>query len=183
MENSVLNLLQDRLATRSIDVRPLPDPAVKQLMEAVRLTPSCFNNQPWRYLFLESEKSRSLGVEALSAGNRPWASRAPLLILGYSRKENDCVLPGRVYHQFDLGMSAMNLMLAATYLGLVARPMAGFDPQKARELFSLSDQDEPLIMIAVGHPSKDETHLPDHYIGIGTKPRERKAAADTIERR
>jgi len=76
----------------------------------------------------------------------------------------------------------MGLILAATERGLVARPMAGFDPDRARELFSLPDDAQPLVMLAIGLPSDDEDHLPDHYKGIADKPRERKAAEDIVER-
>ena len=128
MDNAVISLLAARKAGRSISTEPLPEDTVAQLAEAARLTPSCYNKQPWRFLFLRSEPALARGRAALAEGNRAWASRAPLLVVAYSRKEDDCVSEdGRAYHELDLGMSVMNLMLAATALGLVARPMAGFD--------------------------------------------------------
>ena len=181
MDNPIINLLEKRNATRAISEEPLPGGALEMLMEAVRLTPSCFNKQPWRFLFLTSVSGRQKGAEALAEGNRGWASRAPLLVLGHTRKDDDCVLPNREYHQFDLGMSVMNLILAATSLGLVARPMAGFDPARARELFKLSEDQQPLIMLAIGKPGVDESHLPDHYKGLGAKPRQRKPVAETMK--
>jgi nitroreductase len=156
---------------------------MKDLMEAARLTPSCFNNQPWRFLFLESAEALAKGAEVLSEGNRVWAERAPLLIIGYSKAEDDCQIKGgREYHQFDLGMAVMNLMLAATHHGLAARPMAGFSPKKAKEFFGLDEEDQPLVMIAVGHPAKDESHLPEHYVGKTKKPRERKSVEEIIRK-
>jgi nitroreductase len=183
MDNPVLLLLHARRATRAISQEPLPESMVAELMEAVRLTPSCFNNQPWRYLFLESSEALAKGHEVLSTGNRTWATRAPLLIVGYSRREDDC-LPsdGRVYHQFDLGMSAMNLMLAATHHGLVARPMSGFNPEKVRQLFGLDASQEPLVMIAVGRQSSDESYLPERYKDRDKRPRERKEVEEIIRR-
>jgi nitroreductase len=179
--NRVVELLQKRLAGRAIATDPLSDEVVKELMEAVRLTPSCFNKQPWRFLFLLGEEARGKGFEVLSAGNQPWASRAPLLVIGYSRSSDDCQLPdGRAYHQFDLGMSVMNLLLAATDRNLVARPMAGFDPDKARQLFGLDGLDMPLVMIAIGQPSSDESHLPEHYRGLNNQLRQRKQAQEII---
>jgi glutaredoxin-dependent peroxiredoxin len=180
MDNHVVGLLQKRHATRSISTEELEDGVIDQLAEAARLTPSCFNKQPWRFLFLTGKQARQKGSEVLSDGNRPWASRAPLLIVAYSREENDCVLPGRSYHQYDLGMAVMNLMLAATEHGLVARPMAGFDPDNARQVFGLEEADQPLVMLAVGRPSDDEDHLPDHYKGIAKKPRERKPTDEIV---
>ncbi len=182
MANPVVKLLQQRHATRAIQTTPLSDDAIRELCEAVRLTPSCFNKQPWHYLFLTSEQARKQGAEALAPGNRAWATRAPLLIVGYSRKTDDCLLDdGRAYHQFDLGMSTMNLMLAATHHDLVARPMAGFDPAKVAELFGLDAAAEPMIMIAVGPKSSDDSHLPDHYKKVAQQPRTRKAVEEIVE--
>ncbi len=132
----VVELLNSRRASRAIETRKIPDEAVRDMIEAARLAPSCFNNQPWRFLFLEGHDALVKGREALSEGNRLWASRAPLLIVAYSRRQDDC-LPkdGRQYHEFDLGLACMNLMLAATERGLTCRPMAGFDPAAIRESF------------------------------------------------
>lgn len=182
-ENSkTVQILKDRHATRSISEEKLDEKIISDILEAARLAPSCYNKQPWRYLVLESEEAREKGSLVLSDGNRPWASRAPLLIIGYSQEKNDCVLPGRLYHQFDLGLSVMNLMLAATEHDLVARPMAGFDPDKARELFALEAEDQPLVMLAIGKPAEDEAHLADHYKGLKDQPRERKATEEIARR-
>lgn len=180
--SQVVELLRARHATRSISPAPLPAPMVEDLIEAARLTPSCFNKQPWRYIFLQGEKALAMGREVLADGNRAWAGRAPLLIIAHTQAKDDCQLPDRDYHQFDLGLSVMNLMLAATEHGLVARPMAGFDPNKARELFGLDADTQPLVMLAVGKPASDEEHLPEHYRGIADKPRERKSAGQIVER-
>jgi nitroreductase len=182
MENGVVKLLTQRHATRSISPEKLPPEILDELMEAIRLTPSCFNKQPWRYLFLESDEARQKAAAALAEGNRPWASRAPLLVVGFAREQDDCVLPDRAYYQFDLGLSAMNLMLAATQRNLVARPMAGFDPEKVRQAFGLEAHQEPLIVLAIGKPSDDLNHLPDYARDLAGKPRERRPASETVRR-
>ncbi|NLH51147.1 MAG: nitroreductase [Myxococcales bacterium] len=183
-ENVVIRLLQERYATRAIAVEPFAEEIVDELSEAIRLTPSCYNNQPWRFLFCLSEAGREKAIACLSAGNAKWAGRAPLLIIGYSAEADDCANPdGRKYHQFDLGMSVMSMLLAATTRRLVARPMAGFNPAKAKELFALPESAQPLVMIAVGYPSADEDHLPEYARDLARKPRLRKAAAEIVSRR
>jgi len=183
LDNPVLSLLHARKATRSISSEPLPESVILELIEAIRLTPSCSNKQPWRYLFLESSAALAKGQEALTEGNHVWASRAPLLVIGHSRREDDCLESyDRAYHSFDLGMSAMNLMLAATHHGLVARPMAGFDPERIKQLFELDANAQPLVMIAVGFPSDDESHLPDRYKEMNKRPRRRKEASEIVRR-
>jgi nitroreductase len=181
-KNPVIDLLEKRVAGRSINKEQLPSSMVDELIEAARLTPSCFNNQPWRFLFLQSEEARKKGYEVLAPGNQIWAGRAPLLVIAYAQRGNDCVInDGRAYYQFDMGMAVMSLMLAATVHGLTARPMAGFSPVKAKELFGLAPEDEPLVMLAIGRPSNDESFLPDHYKGLNQKPRERKSASEVVK--
>ena len=184
MENPVIELLRARHASRSFLDDPLPEEVVAELIEAVRLTPSCFNNQPWRYLFLSSPDAREKGRQALSKGNA-WAGRAPLLVVGYTREEDDCVIPdGRKYHQFDLGMATMDLSLAATARGLVVRPFAGYSPATLKELFPdhLADPVQPLVMLAVGYLSENEDHLPPEKKGLERKPRARKDAGEIVKR-
>jgi nitroreductase len=81
MTETVTRLLEKRIASRSISPQPLEEAVVAALIEASRLTPSCFNNQPWRFLFLEGQDALSKGRKALNPGNRQWASRAPLLVM------------------------------------------------------------------------------------------------------
>ncbi len=181
--NPVIELLNARWAGRAIEPdKPIPESALQDLTEAARLTPSCYNKQPWRFLFLQSPEALEKGRGALAGGNRAWAVKAPLLIVAYSRPQDDCQLPdGREYHQFDLGMSVMNIMLAAAHHHLAARPMAGFNPAKIKGAFSLEDDCKPLVMIAAGYPSPDESHLPEYYRGLADKHRQRKPVSEIVQ--
>ena len=179
MKSRVIDLLNSRKATRAISPEPLPDKTVNALIEAARLTPSCYNNQPWRYIFMRSPEALEKGRSAIAEGNRIWADKAPLLVAVYSKPEDDCLMKdGRAYHQFDAGMSVMNLMLAATELGLVARPIAGYDPAKIKQLFSLADADQVICMIIVGKPAADDSYLPEKVRSIDKQPRQRKPASE-----
>ena len=182
-DNTVIRLLNQRYASRAISTEAIPEAVVGELVEAARLAPSCYNRQPWRYIFMTGEEALAKGRAALSGGNAVWGQRAPLLIAAYARKSNDCITgDGRSYYQFDLGLSVMNLMLAATERGLTARPVAGFDPAVIRESFALEEEDQPLIMVVVGFPDDDESYLPEDKRGRGLKPRARKTAGEIVRR-
>ncbi|MCB2210605.1 nitroreductase family protein [bacterium] len=180
-DSPLLKLLDGRYATRAILPDPLPQDTVNALIEAIRLTPSCANKQPWRYLFVQSEEGLAKAREALTGGNRGWAITAPLLVIGYAKAQNDCQPgDGREYYHFDTGMSTMNLMLEATAHDLVARPMAGWKPEMIRKDFGLEDDDEPIVMVAIGKRNPDDSYVPDSYKGLDDKPRTRKAADEII---
>lgn len=181
MDNPILALLADRHATRSIAPQPVDDTILGELLEAARLAPSCFNKQPWRMVLATSEQGRATVCAALRPGNASWACRAPALLVLASAPNEDCQLPdGRNYYQFDLGLAAMNIMLAATARGLVARPMAGFDLAALEEALALKA--EPMVVLAIGTPDPDEGHLPEELRGKGAQPRERRPLEELVRR-
>ena len=177
----IVDTLMARFASRSISPEPLVQKVIDDLVEAIRLTPSCYNNQPWRYIFLHTAEGLAKAKDFMVPYNYVWASKAPLIVIGYTKKDDDCVLKdGRAYHEFDLGMATMNLMLAATAHNLVARPMAGFKPDLIETMFELPEGCKALIVLAIGKYSADESHLPEKLRGANSQPRVRKAASEII---
>jgi len=169
---TLLSLLKKRSASRAISPRQVEPEKLQAMLEAAQLSASCFNNQPWRFLVLRDPSALEKARPALSDANY-WAKAAPLLFVGFSRRELDC-LPrdGREYFLFDLGMATQNLLLQATELGLVARPMAGFSPDALREAFGIPSAYTILVVIAVGYPG-DLATLEERHRAISTAPRTR----------
>jgi nitroreductase len=181
IETQVLDLLRRRKATRAFDGRPVEAAKIGAILEAARLSASCANMQSWRFLVLTGDDPDALekGREALSGGNY-WAKAAPVLIFGYSRPDLDCVLrDGRQYYQFDLGLAVQNILLQATELDLVARPMAGYSPQKVKQASGLPDEFEVLVAIAIGYEG-DVSTLSDKHQKMSHAPRQRKPLEEIV---
>ncbi|MFH2114072.1 MAG: nitroreductase family protein, partial [Spirochaetota bacterium] len=69
---------------------------------------------------------------SLSEGN-VWATRASAILAVVVKESDDCRLEdGRDYALFDAGLCAMNMITQATAEGLVAHPIAGYNPKKAK---------------------------------------------------
>ncbi len=47
---NILEIIKERWSARAIDQNPIPVDDIKAVMEAARYAPSCFNEQPWRYI-------------------------------------------------------------------------------------------------------------------------------------
>jgi nitroreductase len=77
----------------------------------------------------------------------------------FSRREDDCIIRDREYHQFDCGLATAFLILRATELGLVAHPIAGYSPQRAGEILGIPQDYQVITLIIVGH--KAETIGPE----------------------
>jgi nitroreductase len=107
--------------------------------------------------------------EALSKGNE-WAQRASMIIVVLSKKEYDCIIGERLYHQFDTGMATAFLILRATELGLVAHPIAGYSVEKTREILGIPDDLEVITLVNVGkHASTIHPILSDKQAAIEKK--------------
>ena len=150
----VIQAINERRAFRSLEPVEITEALIKDLAEAARLAPSCFNNQPWRFVFVHDTEVLKSMREALSEGNK-WAYSASLIIAVFSQKEDDCVIRDREYHQFDCGLGAGFLILRATELGLVAHPIAGYSPKKTKEILGIPEEYQVITLIIVGKHSEE----------------------------
>ncbi len=145
----VREAIERRRAYRSLDPAPISDELIRDLAESASLAPSCFNNQPWRFVFVRDPDILKEMHGALSKNNK-WITDASLIIAVFSRKEDDCVIRDREYHLFDVGMATAFIVLRATELGLVAHPVAGFSPRKVRAILGIPEDMQVITLVNVG---------------------------------
>jgi nitroreductase len=104
-----------------------------------------------------------------------------VLIFAYSKPDFDCQRPDeRDYYLFDLGMAVQNILLQATELDLVARPMAGFSPAKVRHAFGLDEEYKVMVGIAIGYEG-DVSTLDEKKRLTSLAPRTRLALDETVD--
>lgn len=149
----VKEAIQKRRAYRSLDPVDITEDLIKDLAGCAQLSASCNNNQSWRFVFVYEYDMLKKMHEVFPKGNA-WAKSASMYIAILSKMEYDCIIDDRVYYQFDTGMATAFLILRATELGLVAHPIAGYDPQKTREVLSIPEDIEVITLVIVGKHSK-----------------------------
>jgi nitroreductase len=147
-------VIEKRRALRTLGKVEITCELITRLAATARLAASCNNNQPWRYIFVYDSPILNELFESLSPGNY-WAKKASLMIAVMSKKDLDCVIGKREYYLFDTGMATAHLLLKATELGLVAHPMAGFNPEVARKVLNIPDIFDVITLIAVGKHEAD----------------------------
>ena len=148
----VIKAITERRAYRSLESVEIDDEVVGTLSESARLAPSCFNNQPWRYVFVMGDGPLEKVFQGLTSGNR-WATRASMIIAVCSEKDLDCIVKGREYYLFDTGMATAFIILRATELGLVAHPIAGFDEEKVKKALNIPEDMTVIALVIVGNRS------------------------------
>ena len=145
----VREAIEKRRAYRSLNPAPISDELISDLAESASLAPSCFNNQPWRFVFVRDPDILKEMHGALSKNNQ-WITDASIIIAVFNRKEDDCVIRDREYHLFDGGMATAFIILRATELGLVAHPVAGFSPRKVRAILGIPEDMQVITLVNVG---------------------------------
>lgn len=154
---------------------PISSAEIGSLFEAARWAPSCYNEQPWRFLFATGDTPHEFErmLACLAPGNQVWARSAPLLILTFARLAFERNGRSNRHARHDVGLAAANLVLQATSMGLFAHQMAGFDGERIRGTYSVPDGVEPVTAIAVGYPGSIDD-LPAELRTRESAPRSRK---------
>lgn len=167
-----------RRAKRALREDPIPEEALARLIEAAHLAPSCFNNQPWRFVVVQGEKLAQV-KKALPGGNY-WALKAPAMVAVVSHPDLDCRLSdNRDYFLFDCGMAVGFLMVQATQMGLVAHPIAGYNPQEVKEALGVPEDYVLITLVVLGWPG-DPEGLSAKHREIELGPRERKPLSSVL---
>ncbi|MFP4662537.1 MAG: redoxin domain-containing protein [Halanaerobiales bacterium] len=172
--------IEERRARRSFaEDMKVPESMITQLIQAAHLAPSCFNNQPWRFSVInDSDKLNEL-AESIPSGNY-WLKKAPVLIAVHSQEENDCQLSDRRdYYLFDTGIAVGNLLTQATQMGLIAHPVAGYDPEGFKEKLNIAEDHVLITVIGVGFPA-DVDYLSEQHQRVEESPRDRLDLAEVI---
>ena len=148
---------------------------IKDLAQSASFSPSCFNYQPWRFVFVYDEKKLKEMYSALSKGNE-WAKNASMIVAVFSKKDFDCVVKEREYYLFDTGMAVGLMILKATELGLIAHPIAGFDEAKTKEILNIPDEMTVITLIIVGkHSNEIKGELTEKQVEIEQERPPRKS--------
>lgn len=177
--DGLLAEIDKRRAYRALSEQPIAEDVMARMMTAATYAPSAFNSQPWRFMVVKDPAALAQLHESLSGGNY-WAKKAPVLVVVATKLSLDAQLnDGRDYALFASGLATENLLLQAFKEGLIAHPMAGFDPLAVKAAFDIPEDYIVITLVALGYPGS-EAGLSDKHVQAEKGPRTRKAEADVI---
>jgi nitroreductase len=171
----VHDLITERWSPRAFSDKPVAPDVLASLFEAARWAPSSSNEQPWTYIVSTKDDAENFAklVSVLVPFNAAWAQHAPVLALAVAElsfAKNGT--PNR-NAQYDVGAASTWLTVEATSRGLFVHQMAGYDHDKARQVFEIPAGWEPIAAIAIGYPG-DPDSLPQPLRDREVAPRTRK---------
>lgn len=181
---SVADAARQRRSIRTYEPGPIPHDDIASILDVVRLAPSAFNAQPWRFVVVESDDlKRQL---AAAAYNQRQVTSAPAVIVLYTDMADTLDTVDEIIHpgmddaaragakagflkvfasQGDAEREAWGagqgnialgyLLLAAQAHGYQTSPMAGFDAEAVKKLLDLPTTSRVPAIVAIGHGAED----------------------------
>jgi nitroreductase len=176
----VHELIRHRWSPRAFGNKPIPPEVLRSLFEAARWAPSSNNQQPWTFVIATRDDKESFDklVSVLVEFNAGWARHAAALGIAVSKLAFDNGTPNRNAF-YDTGAATALLSIEATAQGLFVHQMAGFDPQKAKQVLGIPEGWEPIAAFAIGYPG-DPATLNEKLRDREVAPRTRKPLSDFV---
>ena len=134
--------IASRRDRRDYDGRPVAEDAVRRILDAGRLSGSAKNRQQWRFIVVEERKARL--AELVYAHDN--VSTAGLVVV--------IVVPDGLRSRFDAGRVSQNMLLAAWNEGVASCPNGLKEPDLARELLELGEDERIAIVLSFGYPTR-----------------------------
>lgn len=169
------DLILARWSPRAFADRPVSDEDLRAVLTAAGWAASSYNEQPWRFLVgRRGDGTYEKILATLTAHNRAWAQKAPVLLLAMARRTFTHTGEPNRFALHDTGAAIANLSLCATALGLHTHAMQGYDADAARQAFAVPEEFEMGATVALGYFG-DPASLSGELLERETAPRSRKA--------
>ena len=131
------------LAVRRFKDTPIPEPIVRQIVEAGRLTASSQNGQPWHFIIIQDKETlRRLG-QLVRTG--PYISQAPLAIVVAMDRSPFAVSDGSRAIQ-DMILAAWSQGIGSNWVGFSNLPVVN-------PLLGIPEEVSVLAIVPFGYPA------------------------------
>lgn len=174
----ILPEIQKRWSPRAFSPEKVPLEDILAVLEAARYAPSCYNEQPWRFIVAREDSELEKMGDVLASSNYVWAVNAPVLIMVTAKRLFKLNGEENYWHMFDTGTAWGYLSLEAQKRGYETHAMGGFNQDKAREVYNIPDDIDIICVVAMGKYG-DKAGLPDK-LQQAEAPSPRREIADIL---
>jgi nitroreductase len=143
---NVLEAIRTKRAVRQFSGQPLPEEAVRAILNAGRRAQSAKNSQPWQFVAVTNRETL---VQLSRLGQ--WAGHLAGAALGVAILTPD---PAARYSiMFDAGQAAAYMQLAAWELGIGSVPATIYEPEQGREILGFPPEWHLRVALSFGYPA------------------------------
>lgn len=156
-------LLQHRQSVRRYLDTEVESDKLDKLVEAVRLSPSACNSQPWKLILVNEPELKDKVAKAtfskIISFNR-FAAEAPVIAVFVIEKAKLIARIGGVikhqeYPEYDIGIAAAHFCLQAADLGLGTCMIGWFNEKRIRKLLHIPGDRKIALLVTLGYPPAD----------------------------
>jgi len=152
-----LEIAQARQSCRQYDPnRPVEREKLDAILEAVRLSPSACNAQPYHLTVCHGDKAKQVAKACMGMGMNKFAADAPVVMVLSEMPYNSTAalgakVKGNDYRSIDIGIAVAHLTAEAAAQELGTCILGWLDDKKIRDICAL---DHPVrLVVTVGYPA------------------------------
>jgi nitroreductase len=146
---NVSDAIRTKRAVRQFSEQPLPEEAVRSILNAGRRAQSSKNTQPWQFIAIRDRAT----LKSLSELGT-WAGHLVGAALGVAIVHSDPA--ERFQILFDVGQAAAYMQLAAWEMGIASCLASIYEADKARHLLGFPAELHLRFAISFGYPRDPE---------------------------
>lgn len=144
-----LELVKNRYSCRNYKPQGIEEEKLKYILECVRFAPSAVNKQPWKFRIVRNNDDKAKIQQCYA---REWFATAPTYVIASVLHDEEWVrADGKHHGNIDVSIAVEHLCLAATEQGLATCWVCNFDAEKCKNLFGMSENEEPAVLIPIGY--------------------------------
>ncbi|MDA3928037.1 MAG: nitroreductase family protein [Prolixibacteraceae bacterium] len=148
-------LVNERYSVRKYSTKAVEDEKLELILESARKAPSAVNFQPYK-IYVVSSSNKLQAVK--SCYHREWMDTVPVVIVvvGMHDMAWKRTVDGKDHTDIDAAIVIDHMMLQAADLGIGTCWVCNFDIVKMRETLELKATEEPIAIIPMGYPDRNE---------------------------
>jgi len=144
-----------RYSVRDYLSKDIDQDTLEIVLNSARMAPSAVNFQPFKLYVV---RKGTVKDAVIASYHREWIKNAPVLFvlvgnhgMAWKRAQDH-----KDYTDIDAALFIDHIQLQATDLGLGTCWVCNFDVQACRDALSLKPEEEPIAIIPIGYPAKED---------------------------
>lgn len=158
----IMENIKERRSIRKYEDKNVSDEIIKQLLEAVKWTPSWNNTQCWEVIIVKDRAIKENLQQTITKGNPATKSivEAPVILALCGKLNSSGYFNNKAatkfgdWFMFDIALATQNICLVAHRLGLGTVIVGLLDHDRASEVLKVRAGYELVVLIPLGYPAK-----------------------------
>lgn len=157
------DLINRRQSVRKYQGKPVEKQKIEKLINAVHISPSACNSQPWKLIIVDEPELKNKVAKATfnkAISFNKFAEEAPVVaVLVIEKAKTIAQIGGLIknqeYPEYDIGIAAAHFCLQAAELGLGTCMIGWFNEKKIQELLNIPKKRKIGLVITLGYPPEN----------------------------